>query len=184
MSKQTLVAVDPGKEACGVSYWTRPGPGRDVAWTMEHTYAVEALPAEGIVSTGYLDPQLWMACARPVFLTLPEVPTFLVLETMQVYVRGIGDPKDLLLLQGVSGCLTGLCGTSKGIGLLPANWKGTVPRDVFGARMEKHLRRSGLWDRVTEPRLKTYLNDAMHAYGLGKAATDKNLPDLMFPDKK
>ena len=50
--------------------------------------------------------------------------------------------------------------------------------------MEKHVRSSGAWHKVTVPRLKTYLNDAMHAYGLGKAATDKKLPDLMFPDKK
>ena len=180
MSKQTLVAVDPGKEACGVSFWTRPGPGRHVSWTMEHTYAVEALPAVGSTSTGYLDPQLWMASARPVFMTFPEPPTFLVLETMQVYVRGTGDPSDLLLLQGISGCLMGLCGTSRGIGLLPAQWKGQVPRAIFGARMEKHLR-AGLWDRVTVPRLKTFLNDACHAYGLGKSATDKSLPDVLFP---
>ena len=182
MSKQTLLAVDPGKSACGVSLWSRPGPGTDVPWTMDHTYAVESLPFDGLKGTGYLDPQIWMACAQPVFLTLHEVPTFLVLETMQVYVRGTGDPKDLLLLQGISGCLMGLCSGAKGIGLLPAQWKGAVPREVFGARMEKHLR-AGSWDRVTVPRLKTYLNDAMHAYGLGKAATDKKLPDMLFTQK-
>jgi hypothetical protein len=179
MTRQTLVAVDPGKDACGVSFWSRPKAGMHVPWTMEHTYAVETLATEGLTGTGSLDPQLWMAAARPVYLTLPESPTFLVLETMQVYVRGTGDPKDLLLLQGISGCLMGLCGNSKGIGLLPAQWKGQVPREVYGARMEKHLR-AGLWDRVTVPRLKTFLNDAMHAYGLGKAATDRHLPDMLF----
>ena len=179
MPAQTLVAVDPGKDACGVSLWSRPGPGN---WTMVHTYAVESLPVEGLTGTGYLDPQLWKGSARAVFNTLSAVPDFLVLETMQVYTRGTGDPKDLLLLQGIAGCLAGLCLESRGIGLLPAQWKGTVPRAVFGARMEKHLR-AGLWERVTVPRLKTYLNDAMHAYGLGKAATDKRLPDILFPEK-
>lgn len=181
MSKQFLVAVDPGKDACGVSFWTRPGPGRHVPWVMEHTYAVEKLPVAGLTGTGSLDPQLWMASARPVFMTFPETPTFLVVETMQVYVRGTGDPSDLLLLQGISGCLMGLCGpTTRGIGLLPAQWKGNVPRAVYGARMEKHLR-AGHWHKVTVPRLKTFLNDACHAYGLGKIATDRQLPDVLFP---
>jgi len=178
---QTLVAVDPGKNCCGVSFWTRPGP--NTTWTLQHAYAVEAYALVGVGTDefGFLEPMRWRSSAQAVFDTLPGEPTFLVLETMTVYVRAGGDTRDLLFLQAICGALAGICSGSKVISMEPRTWKGQVPRDVFGARVEQHLRDAGTFDKVViVPRLKTQLNDAMHAVGLGRSAVDKRLPDLLF----
>lgn len=46
-------------------------------------------------------------------------------------------------------------------------WKGQVPRDIFGARVREDLEAAGAWGKVALPTRATYLNDAMHAVGLG-----------------
>ena len=42
-----------------------------------------------------------------------------------------------------------------------------MPRKVYGDRIEKKVRESGEWGKVTVPKQKTHLNDVMHAVGMG-----------------
>lgn len=179
---QTLLSCDPGKHGVGNCLHVRSGPG--APWVLAHAYYTEAYEVEGLKGAefGFLQPEQWKAAAKAAFDALPEAPTYIVVETMVVYPKGGGDPRDLLLLQGVSGALVGLCVGSKCIGMEPRSWKGQVPREVFGNRIEKRLRASGEFDRVvSKPRLKTQLNDICHAVGLGQVVIERRLPDMLFP---
>jgi hypothetical protein len=179
---QTLLAADPGKNAIGNAYFVREGPGSP--WKLVHAYCTEAYPVEGLKGSehGFLQPMQWKAAAQAAFDVLPAPPTFLALEIMVVYPKGGGDPRDLLMLQGVSGALTGMCTGSKCIGMEPRSWKNQVPREILGNRIEKKLRDSGQFDLVvSKPRLKTHLNDICHAVGLGQVVIERRLPDILFP---
>jgi hypothetical protein len=94
-------------------------------------------------------------------------PEVVVVERMQVYMRGKGDPRDLLALAAIGGGLFRAFGDAEPVGPLPREWKGQVPREVMGNRIEQRLRDQGWWGRVAEPRRKANLNDVMHAVGLG-----------------
>jgi hypothetical protein len=94
----------------------------------------------------------------------------LVVEMMKVQVKGKGDPADLIELSGVSGAIVGrmVADRWQAVGFEPSVYKGQVPRDIYGARVEGHLRAEGLWSCVEVPSRATELNDAMHAVGLGR----------------
>ncbi len=96
----------------------------------------------------------------------------MAVERMKVYTRGPGDPRDLLALMAVAGGIFRSFHAARPIAPLPSEYKGQVPRSVYGDRIEKRLRDApptapAHWGAVHPPERKTHLNDVMHAVGMG-----------------
>lgn len=158
-----LLALDPGLRCVGVALFKDgvlvraaalrgPATGRGPAvWSTYATLVYE-----------------WVGGLVPVAALAG--PTTLVVEMMQVRVKGKGDPADLIELAGVTGAVVGRLAADcwRAEGFTPEEYKGQTPRDIYGARVEGHLRAEGLWSRVEVPSRATELNDAMHAAGLGR----------------
>lgn len=168
-----LLSIDPGLRGCGCAWWET----QDEGWHLRFAAYVPSLPH----ATGGRDddgPVAWNATVGAVELAhaarFPDrEPDVLAVEQMKVYTRGPGDPRDLLALAAIGGGLVRAFWSARPVGLLPSEWKGQVPRDVFGHRMEKRLRERGLWERVEVPKRKTHLNDVMHAVGVGQFLIDR-----------
>jgi len=162
-AENTMLSIDPGLRGCGCAWWTRTSTG----WSLLRAQYVPALPHEP--EDEHDDgPVAWNAMVGAVELASADMsPAVLVVERMKVYVRGVGDPRDLLALAAIGGGLVRSFPLARPIGLLPFVWKGQTPREVQGARVEKQVRERGWWDRVTVPKRKTHLNDVMHAVGMG-----------------
>jgi hypothetical protein len=153
-----LLAVDPGLRCVGVALF------KDGA-------LVRAAALRG-PATGR-GPAVWSALAQDVERWVGmqgnrTTPGTLVVEMMKVQVKGRADPADLIELAGVTGAIVGRLSSWSAEGFEPSIWKGQVPRDIYGARVEGHLRAEGLWSHVEVPSRATELNDAMHAAGLGR----------------
>ena len=154
-----VLAVDPGLRCVGVALF-------------KDGVLVRAAALRG-PATGR-GPAVWSAYADLVHTwVLPHIvgrfgPWRLVVEMMKVQVKGRADPADLIELAGVTGAIVGRLSSWSAEGFEPSVWKGQVPRDIYGARVEAHLRAEGLWSRVEVPSRATELNDAMHAAGLGR----------------
>ena len=86
---------------------------------------------------------------------------------MKVYTRGAGDPRDLLALMAVAGGIFRAFHEARPLAPLPSEYKGQVPRDIYGERVEKKVRESGEWSKIVVPKKKAHLNDVMHAVGMG-----------------
>ena len=154
-----VLSIDPGVRGCGCAWWagdellhSRYVPGS--------SGSRESTPAD------------WLVTVLAVEAASGEVldglrPDVVIVERMQVYARGKGDPRDLLALSAIGGGLFRAFGDAEPVGPLPREWKGQVPREVMGNRIEQKVRDRGWWDRVAEPRRKANLNDVMHAVGLG-----------------
>lgn len=153
--------MDPGLRACGVALF-RDG-------VLVRAGAVRG-PREG------RGPEVWAALAAYVEVwadgLLPfdsDVVGTLVVETMRHNPHGRSVPvEDLLELAGVAGAVVGRLPGWTAHAAQAHRWKGQVPRDVMGRRVEAHLREEGLWARVEVPSVKDHLNDAMHAVGMGR----------------
>ncbi len=154
-----LLAIDPGLTGCGWALWEGD------------LVAAGFVPTE----TSAREPARWGTVARRVLTDVPLLPDKVVVETMRTYTQGKSDPADLFALQGLAGALLGL---AQGWGMetdgyLAATWKGQVPRDVMGARVEKEIAQRGWEERIRWPSRKTWRNDVCHAVALAKfAATD------------
>lgn len=151
-----LFAVDPGLTGCGWALWEND------------------LIAAGFVAAedSAREPTRWGPLARAVLTASPKVPDKVVVETMRTYTQGKSDPADLFALQGLAGTLLGI---AHGWGLatdgyLAMQWKGQVPRDVMGARVEREVEIRGWGDRIAWPKRKTWRNDVCHAIALAKFA--------------
>jgi len=172
-SLPVMLSIDPGLRGCGCAWWEKGEAG----WRLASAAYVEAVPHEP-EDRDDDGPLAWSAMVGAVELahdarypdTMPEV---LVVERMKVYARGVGDPRDLLALAAIGGGLVRAFYGARAIGLLPATWKGQVPRKVMGERVEKHLRERGEWERVQRPRRAANVNDVMHAAGLGLFCIDR-----------
>jgi hypothetical protein len=154
-----LLSIDPGTRGCGCAWWA----GEEL---------LHARYVPGASGKGETGPGEWLATVSAVEAASGEVldglrPDVVLVERMQVYTRGKGDPRDLLALSAIGGGLFRAFGDAAPVGPLPREWKGQVPRDVMGSRVEQKVRDRGWWSRVTEPTRKTQLNDVMHAVGLG-----------------
>lgn len=159
-----LLSIDPGARGCGCAWW--------VEGTLLHALYVASGAAEREVG-----PAGWVAAVAAVEAASSEVlgglrPDGVIVEQMQVYTRGKGDPRDLLSLAAIGGGLFCAFSDARPIGLLPSVWKGQVPRLVMGNRIEKRLRDLGWWERVRVPKQKTHLNDVLHGVGLGLFCVD------------
>jgi hypothetical protein len=158
-----LLSCDPGLRAVGVALFRDgvlvraaalrgPATGRGPAVWQHYACLVDA----------------WVGEHVPV--SALAGPCNIVIELMKVQVKGKGDPSDLIELSGVSGAIVGrmVADRWQAVGFEPSVYKGQVPRDIYGARIEGHLRAEGLWSCVEVPSRATELNDAMHAVGLGR----------------
>ncbi len=158
------LAVDPGLRACGLALF------RDGA-LLRAGAVREPEKVRG--------PAVWSALARAVERWLntallaagvePDATTgFLITETMRYdHSSRKGSAEDLLEVQAVGAAVVGrLAGW--GAHEAPAHQWVHVPRDIFGARVEKEMKERGEWHRVEVPSRKTELNDVMHAVGIGR----------------
>jgi hypothetical protein len=156
----TIFAVDPGLTGCGWALWEGD------------------LVAAGFVAaeTSAREASRWGPLAQAVLSASPKVPDKVVVETMRTYTQGKSDPSDLFALQGLAGALLG---TAHGWGMategyLAMTWKGQVPRDVMGARVEKEIAQRGWNERIRWPSRKTWRNDVCHAIALSKFAATRD----------
>lgn len=158
-----ILSVDPGLRCVGVALFKDGVLVRAAALRGPVTGRGPAVWASLAVLV-----DTWVAARVPVADLAG--PCTLVVEMMKVQVKGRADPSDLLELSGVTGAIVGRLSADCWLaeGFEPAAWKGQVPRDIYGARVEGHLRAEGLWSRVEVPSRATELNDAMHAAGLGR----------------
>jgi hypothetical protein len=122
----TLLTIDPGLRGCGVAWFQD-----DVLVRCAYVKNSEKT-ARG--------PKAWRKMGEAVlqWLDLPQVDV-LVVEVPQVYVRGKGDPADLIELAGVDGAIAALVDGKKTEGYWPKEWKGSVPKDVYQKRFDKTL---------------------------------------------
>lgn len=156
-----MLAVDPGLRACGVALF-------------HNGVLVRAGVVRGLREGQ--GPEVWAALATEVeewarltVLTTRYTYGHLVVETMRHNPHGRSVPvEDLLELAGVAGAVVGRLPGWTAHAAQAHRWKGQVPRDVMGRRVEAHLREEGLWARVEVPSVKDHLNDAMHAVGMGR----------------
>ena len=162
-AERVMLSIDPGLRGCGCAWWARSDEG----WTLTRAEYVPALAHEPEDKDDD-GPVAWNAMVGAVELASAEYDVNVVaVERMKVYVRGVGDPRDLLALAAIGGGLVRAFPSARPIGLLPSVWKGQTPREVQGARVEKQVHARGWWDRVVVPKRKTHLNDVMHAVGMG-----------------
>ena len=163
-----LLTVDPGLRGCGCAWWFQPDGER---WMLHSAAHAMALPHEA--GPGDDDgPEAWNAAVGAVELLHAErfgerSPDVLCVERMKVYTRGAGDPRDLLALMAVGGGIFRAFHDARPLAPLPAEYKGQVPREVYGERIEKKVRERGEWGKIVVPKKKTHLNDVMHAVGMG-----------------
>jgi hypothetical protein len=167
-----MLTVDPGLRGCGCAFWERQPNG----WRLVQAAHAAALPHDAEAG-GDDGPVAWNAAVGAVELLAGEVwpnaePEVIVVERMKVYTRGPGDPRDLLALMAVGGGLFRAFHAARPLAPLPAEYKGQVPRGVYGDRIEKRLREAAegapaRWGEVRVPKQKTHLNDVMHAVGMG-----------------
>jgi hypothetical protein len=148
------LTVDPGLSGCGWSVW-KDG---------------DLVEAGFVAGEGVREPETWGSLAAEVVGRACLTPDEVVVETMRVYTQGKSDPADLFALQGLAGALLGVAHARgmKGRGFLASKWKGQVPRDVTGARVERDIEIKAWGDRVRWPTRKTWRNDVCHAIALGQ----------------
>jgi hypothetical protein len=167
-----LITVDPGLRGCGCAFWERTAG----VWHLVRAAHAAALPYAA--ARGEDDgPEAWNAAVGAVELLAASVwpnaePDLVAVERMKVYTRGPGDPRDLLALMSVAGGIFRAFHAARPVAPLPAEYKGQVPRSVYGDRIEKRLRDAPAgapahWGAVHPPTRKTHLNDVMHAVGMG-----------------
>lgn len=150
--KRSLLAVDPGKKACGVAYFedgvlVRCGLPRGVG-AYETALAVEG----------------WLTF-RPILPVIDD----LVVEGQQVYGGRIrADPNDLLPLAQVVGAVFARVPHLNRANPLPRQWKGSVAKDVFTARIRAALTdpEAELLSSLELP--KSTEHNVLDAIGLGK----------------
>ena len=156
----TLLAIDPGLRGCGVALF-------------EDDCLVRCAYVKNTQREAR-GPKAWRAMGEAVlkWLDLSQVD-LLVLEVPQVYVRGKGDPADLIELAGVDGAIAALVDGRKTEGYLPKEWKGSVPKDVYQARFEKTLTASEkvMIQQSSAPSLRHNVTDAV---AIGKWWIKKN----------
>ena len=154
MVQGTLVCVDPGLRACGLSLW--------YDGVLVRAGAVRG-PTTGrgpaIWSALALDVEEWVGCAPP---------GVLVVEAMKVYLAGKGDPADLLELAGVSGAVVGRLPAWSAEGVKAADWNGQVPAHIRRERTRAWVETQGWLDRVDLDTTARYQQDVWSAVGIGR----------------
>ena len=144
-----LVAVDPGVHACGVAVFLRGGQ-------LERAAYVTCAGGGPVAVAGEV---------RDWFGSL--VADRIVIERPQVYIPRLmkGDPNDLINLAMVVGALLA---TLHGPGetVLPASWKGQVPKDIMVNRIKKRLAPEEL-ARAMLPKTKDLQHNVFDAIGIG-----------------
>lgn len=163
-----MLTIDPGVHGCGCAWWSRTAYG----WSLLRAAYIPALPVEGEGRGA-----VWAAAVAGVVRAAGSLPPpdVIAVEAMQVYARGKGDPADLLALSAIGGGILAAFPRARPVALLPAEWKGQVPREVMGERVAAKLKGErplpagvlAAWSAVLVPARKTHLNDVMHAVGIG-----------------
>jgi hypothetical protein len=119
-----MLTIDPGLRTLGWALWTG-----------------DRLEAAGLVrrDTGGRGPEQWAAMARGLYTSITPYrvlrPVTLVCEIPQVYRRGKCNPADLIELAGVVGACVGQLNVLSCEGVLPAAWKGQVPKRIHQKRI-------------------------------------------------
>lgn len=134
-----LIAVDPGKHACGVAWFGSRGQLIS-AELRPHTLVLPDLPS------GWAQ-----VCEKPKVYTRE---------------RSKADPKDLIDLAIAAGRMTanGKCTYTE-----PAAWKGQVPKEIHHARVLKELDASEavLWERISQGIAARLSHNVLDAIALG-----------------
>lgn len=149
-----LLAIDPGLRGCGAAVF-------------HDGVLFEASYVRSPAKTGN-GPKAWRAMAEAVrIFSRGLIIDDLVLEVPQVYVRGKGDPADLIDLAGVDGAIVGRVMPAREHGYKPREWKGAVPKDVHHARIRKTLSENELrlLENSAPPSLR---HNVLDAIALGK----------------
>lgn len=96
----------------------------------------------------------------------PQYFDEVVVEKPQIYVKSKGDPNDLINVALAAGYWTGL--GSKVFTLLPNQWKGTVPKAICQARIEKKLtsKELAIVTKLTKKLGKTKAHNVWDAVGI------------------
>lgn len=151
-----LLAIDPGLRGCGCAYFDGP--------TLVRAYYA-ANPLEK--GDG---PSAWFALADAIYADFKAKGhrvDFYVVELMQVYKFGGGNPADLLELAGVGGAIGAMfpLEPSAAAGYLPRTWKGSVAKHVHQPRVLAQLSDAEI--EAIEEHRKTYAEHVVDAIGLG-----------------
>lgn len=150
----SLVCVDPGLRACGVSLFVdgqlvRAGAVRGHA-TLRGPAAWRIL-AQGV--------EAWVGDA---------VPGVLLVEEMKVYVASKGDPSDLIELSGVAGAVVGRLSAWQAEGVKARDWNGQVPSEIRRARTRKWVEEAGWLSCVDLDTTARFQQDIWSALGIAR----------------
>lgn len=113
-------------------------------------------------------PEAWLAMAKAVsdhLTVLRPCLDLLVLERQQVYLRGHGNPDDLLELAGVNGAIVAKLDLPKSHAYLPREWKSNIPKSIMLNRIESRLSAEEL--ATIQPCPASLRNNIIDSVGLG-----------------
>lgn len=137
----TLLAIDPGVKKCGYALFQDR----------------ELIECGSILARSVNDVS--------VVLGSRDRPDICVIELPQIYPVSKGDPNDLISLAYAVGYYQATVSAETQITVLPRAWKGTVKKEVMGARIESRLTEH---ERKLVPRLAKYRrHDVIDAVGIG-----------------
>ncbi len=151
-----VLAIDTGKHGCGVAMFMGGSLSRALF-----------VPSPVNEAEDRDKPFAGVALALAVEAEALLRPDVVVIETMRSYTTSPARPADLLVLQGIGYACAARFPDATIVGVEASVWKGQVPRTVMAARLAAKAERLGWTDHIEAPRLKTHLNDVLHAIGIG-----------------
>lgn len=152
---RSLVAVDPGKSACGVALFIN-----------ERFRAGAYLKAEETFDLG-IAVESWVRQHQKRF-TLPDTVDVLVVEGQQIYgAVSYANPNDLLPLAYLAGAVFARVPAHARRMPLPRQWKGSLKKELFTRRILSSMRADEriVLEEVDCPKSK--LHNVLDAVGLG-----------------
>jgi len=158
---QIFVAIDPGKNACGLSAWKGDNFNLEFAELVKNPF-VKTLSKQRAQKWGDMGKEV----ARVLYKTfgLDNGKISLILEIPQIY-EGYQeeDKNDLLDLAGVQGAIVAATGAEVAWCPTPREWKGQLKKEITQKRVDDKLSHSELNSvKWPSPSLRHNVYDAIH----------------------
>jgi len=151
----TLLTIDPGLRACGVALFEDGELLR--AGAVRGPREGRGAPVWAALSAGV---EAWLGA---------QAPGVVVVEQMQVHVRGKADPDDLLELAAVGGAIIGRLAAVGWVveSARAATWSGQVPSEIRRTRTQAWVEARGWTERADMDTTTRFQQDVWSAIGIG-----------------
>jgi hypothetical protein len=176
-----ILTVDPGKYGCGIACFDLGSVPSVLDQRSVDLHFAQFVPLPDDTLEGPAA-CVSLACAiEDVLQGKGFVPDVVGVETMKIYTAGKARPADLLHLHGVAMAVCARFPLARHVGVDAGVWKGQVPRAIMATRVEAKVADRNWKSKILIPSRSTYLNDVLHAVGLGLFFTEKGASLLRIP---